>query len=251
MKMNYVRFGKGKKTMLLLPGLSLKPVCPSLDAIKQAYDLFARDYTVYLFDRREDIEEGYSLKQMALDTLKKVKELGLKDLYLYGVSQGGMIAQIMAIEEPSIIHKLALCSTCSRLKDTRVLEEWSRSALENDIPSLIENFAEKVYSPTFYEQYKEMIFSAYSDLSKQELRHFKILSEAIRDYDLCEMLQRVNIPTLVLGSRKDQIIPVEEMEETARLLKAKSYFYEGYSHAVYDEASDLKEKIYDFFQEGN
>ena len=37
------------------------------------------------------------------------------------------------------------------------------------------------------------------------------------------------------------------MKETSDILGCESYFYEGYSHAVYDEAKDIKEKIFDFF----
>ena len=36
-------------------------------------------------------------------------------------------------------------------------------------------------------------------------------------------------------------------KETVDLLNCETYFYEGYSHKVYEEAPDFKEMVYNFF----
>ncbi len=50
--MDYIRFGSGRKTLVILPGLSVQSVIPAAADIEKQYDLFKKDYTVYLFDRR-------------------------------------------------------------------------------------------------------------------------------------------------------------------------------------------------------
>ena len=87
-EMRYFRFGEGTKNMVILPGLSLQDLMPMADTIADAYSLFTEDFTVWFFDRRTDIPEGYTIEAMAEDTARAMKKLGLKDIYLFGVSQG-------------------------------------------------------------------------------------------------------------------------------------------------------------------
>ena len=246
MKMNYMQFGNGLRTMLILPGLSVRPVCPLAESIAAAYDIFSGDFTVYLFDRREDVPQDYSLEQMADDTVEKIRELGLNDLYLYGVSQGGMIAQIIALKYPELIRKLALASTCSYIEEGTV-NEWAEASGKHDLEGLLKGFVTGVYGDAYYEQYKEAIFAAYGDLSEEEMDYFAILASAVNDFDIRKEADKINVPVFLTGSRDDRVIPIASMEESARLLKAESYFFEGYSHAVYDEAEELKTRVYDFF----
>ena len=50
--------------MVILPGLSVQSVMGSSDAVVQAYNQFVDEYTVYLFDRRKDVPDSYSLADM-------------------------------------------------------------------------------------------------------------------------------------------------------------------------------------------
>lgn len=244
--MNYIKFGEGDRTMVILPGLSVRPVCPLADSIAAAYAVFSKDFTVYLFDRREDIPEVYSLEQMADDTVTKIRELGLKDLYLYGVSQGGMIAQIITVKNPELVRKLALASTCSYLEEGTV-NKWAEAAERHDLESLLKGFVTKVYGEAYYEQYRDAVFAAYGDLTEKEMDHFAILASAVNGFDLRKQVKKITVPVYLTGSKNDSVIPISVMEESAKLLKAESFFFEGYSHAVYDEAEELKTKVYDFF----
>lgn len=65
MEMNYIKFGKGNKIMVILPGLSLKPVCNDSEAVINAYKMFEDDFTVYLFDCRSDVDKNYTVYDMA------------------------------------------------------------------------------------------------------------------------------------------------------------------------------------------
>ncbi len=55
--------------------------------------------------------EEYSVYDMAEDTEKAMDELGLAGAIIYGVSQGGMIAQVIALKRPDLVSRLVLCST--------------------------------------------------------------------------------------------------------------------------------------------
>ena len=44
----------------------------------------AKEYTVYLFDRRDEVYEGITVKDMAMDIAAAMDELGLKNADVFG-----------------------------------------------------------------------------------------------------------------------------------------------------------------------
>ena len=248
MEMNYIQFGKGDRTMVILPGLSLKPIADSAKSVKTAYKCFNNDYTVYLFDRRSDIGEEYDIAQMAEDTLAKIDELGLKDIYLFGVSQGGMIAQMIALKRPDLIKKMVLASTASHFDD-RKAEDWIALAEEKDAKKLVQTFSKLIYSPATYRKFKPFLALMYKDMNEEDLRKFAVYAKGCLGFDVSDKANEIQIPTLILGSIKDQVIAPKEMIFLhEQLPDSEIYLYEDYSHAVYDEADDFKERIMNFFQ---
>lgn len=107
-EMEYAKFGDGPKTFIIIPGLSLKNVLNSASSVEVGYKIFKQDYTCYLFDRIKNPPEVYPISQMAEDLAETLKVLGIKDADVFGSSQGGMVAQYMAINHPELIRKLVL-----------------------------------------------------------------------------------------------------------------------------------------------
>mgnify|MGYP000509005964 FL=1 len=54
--MKHIVFGSGTKNFVILPGLSVHSVMGLADAIAEAYKDFCEEYTVYVFDRAENIQ---------------------------------------------------------------------------------------------------------------------------------------------------------------------------------------------------
>ena len=53
--MDYIKFGHGSNTLVILPGLSVQSVMLLADAVADAYDCMTNDFTIYLFDRRKNL----------------------------------------------------------------------------------------------------------------------------------------------------------------------------------------------------
>ena len=49
------------------------------------------------------------------------------------------------------------------------------------------------------------------------------------------------------GAKKDKIVTAEASLEIAQRLGSELVLYEEYGHAVYEEAKDFNQCIYDFF----
>ena len=113
--------------LLIIAGVSLCGLEGQGNAIAEAYKGFAEEYTVYLIDRKKEIPDGYSVQQMAEDTCRILGEVGIEKMYLYGVSQGGMIAQCIAAYHPEIVEKMVICSSQCRATNTakEVIGKWA------------------------------------------------------------------------------------------------------------------------------
>ena len=124
--MDYFQFGQGEDVFVILPGLSVQSVMGFADAVADAYKLLSDDYTIYVFDRRKELPTDYSVYDMARDTAEAFKALGLNRINLFGASQGGMIAMVIAVEHPELVQKLILGSTSACVEDTQMqtIEKW-------------------------------------------------------------------------------------------------------------------------------
>lgn len=229
-------------------GVSLTGLEGQGEAVAEAYQLFSAQYSVYLFERKKTLKEGYRVEDMAEDISRAMELLHLDSAYVYGVSQGGMIAQVLAIRYPEKVKKLVLCSTMSRPTKTmeRVAKTWLELAGKQDVVALNRNFFQVVYSTSFLESVKSLLPSLEKAGSAEDCARFCILVKALLHFDVYEQLGQIKCPVLVLGDKKDRTIGVEGSYEIMEKLGCPGHIYDQYSHAVYDEASDIKGKIVAF-----
>ena len=158
--MRYVSFGRGRKNLILLPGLSdgLATVQGKALLLAPPYRMFFDRYTVYMFSRKDVMPEGYSIRDMAEDQTEAMKKLGIGKASVMGVSQGGMIAQVLAADHPELIDRLILAVTAPRT-DSLIEEnvrKWIGFASRGDHKALMTDTAEKSYSERYLKQYRKL-----------------------------------------------------------------------------------------------
>ena len=247
--MNYFRFGNGSRTMVILPGLSVQSVMSSADLIADAYKIFAEEYTVYVFDRRNEVGEGYTLREMARDTAEAFKVLGLQDICLFGASQGGMMALAIAIEHPELISKMVLGSTAARVNEQmkETVSQWIGYASEGDAEKLYLAFGEKIYPEAVYNAGIELLKETAATVTPEELKRFVIMASSMEGYDVADRLNEVKCPVLILSALDDAAMGPEAGEILTAIPDSKLYVYDGFGHAAFDTAPDYKERMYRFF----
>ena len=253
-KMRYFTFGEGTKDMVILPGLSIIPVMESAKAVADAYAMFGKEYRVWVFERRENLPDEYSVEEMANDTAKIMKSLNIKDACIFGTSQGGMMAQVIAIRYPELVRKMILASTCAdtaSLDGESAIGEWIDLAEKKKIHELNRSLAEKIYAPETVRRFKEVFDGMEEAITEERLARFLILARGIKEFNISGSLNAIRCPVLVLGSVDDKVIDSALMEKLAEEAGAQIYLYKGYGHAVYDEAPDFKERIMEFFRAEN
>ena len=253
-EMDYFRFGSGPDLLVIIPGLSIRSVLLSAEAVADEYSIFERDYTVYLFDRRTDMPENYSTFEMAMDTSDAMKALGLYDVCLFGASQGGMIAMLIAAMRQELVKKLALASSASfTTKDAEtVIHRWIDYAESGDGVGLFLNFGEMVYPRSLFDKYRDIFAEEGKKITREELSRFQKAAKGLIKFDARKEIRSIKCPVLIISSSDDAVIGAESVNALARQIgngfQSELILYEGFGHAVYDTAPDCRERLFKFFR---
>jgi len=145
--MNVIKFGNGKKNLAVLSGVSLCGLEGMGEQLESALAEFSSDFTVYVFDRKKVLPACYTMEQMADDIYNCLCQLGVKKTSVYGASQGGMFAQILAVKHPEMVQNLVLCSTAAKIDaGGKVFSDWGKAARAHDVVKLNSLFLDYVYS---------------------------------------------------------------------------------------------------------
>lgn len=250
-EMHYVSFGYGNKKLILLPGLSdgLTTVKGKALLLANFYRLFFKKYTVYMFSRKNDMPESYSIRDMAHDQAKAMKMLGINKAAVVGVSQGGMIAQYLAIDYPNMVEKLVLvvAAPCSNDRTEKCLKKWISFAKKGNHEALMIDTIEKSYSIQKLKQYRKL-YPIIGFIGKpSNYDRFLINANAILHFDASQEIKTISCPTLIIGGEKDKIVGIQasyDMKE--QIPNSILYIYHKLGHASFAEANDFNQRILNF-----
>lgn len=249
--MDYIRFGAGKRTLVMLPGVGdgLKTVKGMALPFAMLYRRLTRDFTVYVFSRRENLPAHMTTREMAEDMNSAMEILGLKHAAVVGVSQGGMIAQWLAINHPDKVEKLVLTVTLCRPNDTirSAISLWTDMAKKGDYAGIMLDTAERSYSEKRLKAAR-IEYRLLGSLGKpKSFDRFLTQTESCITHNTYEELPCISCPTLVIGGNLDQIVTGQASEEIAERIPGSTlYLYKGLSHGLYEEAPDFLTRIAEF-----
>ncbi|MFW5783547.1 MAG: alpha/beta fold hydrolase [Spirochaetota bacterium] len=193
-------------------------------------------------------------REMAADYAALLRNIGMENgsLDLWGVSQGGMISQWLAIDHGELLHRL--CLTVTVAGATEALREavgrWMELAREDRYGPLMRDTMRATYTPKHLRRYA--IAMPFLGLFGKpgSFRRFLIQAQACLDHDARDSVGSIRTPTLVLGGGADGVVGPGTSEELARLIpNARLELYPELGHGAFDEAKDATPKIVSFFEE--
>ena len=250
-QMTYITFGRGSKPLVMIHGLSTRSIKGAAVSLAYMYRIFASGYKVYLFDRREDISEDVTVRDLAADIGTAMDVLKITNADVFGVSQGGMIAQYLAIDRPELVNKLVLAVTLSKSNNTAkaVVNRWIELTELGDVKALVMDMAEKMYSDAYIKRYR-LFMPLLTILQKpKDAGRFIALAKSCLTCNAYEELDKIRCPIFVIGGKQDKVVTGEASEEIAKRTNCEIYMYENLGHAAYEEAKDFNSRVYQFLQE--
>ena len=250
---DYVRFGSGERVLIMLPGLGdgLQTVKGTALPMALMYRKLAKDFTIYMFSRKNDLPEGHTTRDMAYDLAEAMEALGIEKASVLGVSMGGMIAQHLAIDHPEKIEKLILLVTAPRPNPllTESVGEWLAQAKQGDHTALMESNVRRIYSESYYRKNKWLIPIMGKLTKPRSYRRFLVQAQACLTHDAWEDLPKISAPTFVIGGEQDRCLGGDASRElAARIPNAKLHMYPQWGHGLYEEAKDFMGLVLSFLR---
>lgn len=248
---NYISFGTGERNLIIIPGLGdgLKTVKGLALPFSIMYKMFAKRFKVYVFSRKNDLVDDYNTEDMANDIKNILDKINVDKASVVGVSQGGMIAQYIAINYPELVEKLVLVVTLSKQNEivNERVNKWIKYAENNNYKDLFIDTMENSYQDETLNKYRK-IYPVLTRVGKpKDFNRFLIEAKACLTHNAYKKLSKIKCPTLIIGGGKDNIVGVEASREIHEKIKNSELFiYDDYGHGVYEEAKDFNKRVYDF-----
>ncbi len=200
-----------------------------------------------------DIPPGeLTMRIMADDAVSLLRELGIGQAHVLGISMGGNIAQELVLNYPQMVQGLVLgCTNCGPMHSVPQSAEtmaslgplWSAPPDERT-----RLFMSALVSPEFRESDREFMDEMIELHRGTSPQAFGRQFGAIASFDSYERLPQIAAPTLIIHGDKDIIIPVENAGVLReRIRGAQAEIVPGVGHQFFwEKPAESAEAIVEF-----
>ncbi len=182
----------------------------NFDMWQSQVDALATRFRVLRYDlrgqgRTEATPGPYAIDQFADDIYVLAKYLGILQVQFVGLSFGGLIGQQLALAYPDFVKSLTLCDTGSRFPPREIWNERIDIASSQGMSGLVEPTLARWFpnpppgnSDAILGAVRRMIADTPAD-------GFIDCCRTLRDTDLSDRLEDVDVPTLVIYGSEDPV----------------------------------------------
>jgi len=253
----YSTHGEGEPCVLIHGYMMVK------EAWEQQVDGLSSHFRVITFDNRGVGDStvpsrDFSIADMAADTVGLLDALDIDSTHIFGISMGGLIAQIIALDYPDRVRKVALgCTTHGGKHAVQPAKEVFEFLAANADPTktpeeIVRNKVPVVFSEWFIREQPERL----EELIQRGIQYFPTPEgisgqmKAMSVFNVKRRLHEIRCPVLAITGEEDKIIPAENSNLLAEGIPgAKSIILKDAAHAFYQERPDEVNKILiDFFK---
>ena len=250
---DYVTFGTGNQPLVIIPGLGdgLQTVKGMAMPFSITYRILADRYKIYVFSRINELRQGYTTRDMAADVAEAMETLNLDAAYVMGISQGGMIAQWLAVDFPERVQRLILAVTTakpSQLARERI-ENWQKLSQSGNFKHLMLDIAKHSYTQKSYQKWRLLynvmgIFGRIKDKQRIDIQSVSCLK-----HDSLDFLEKINCPTLIIGAEKDDVLGVDGSFGLHHHIRGSQLIIlPGCGHALYEQNKDFQKRVLVFLE---
>ncbi len=160
----------------------------------------------------------YTLQAFAADVAGLLSALQVAPAHVVGLSLGGMVAQILALDHAAAVRSLVLADTNSTLpaEGRPAMVERGEAARRGGMASVLETTITRWFSEGFLES--EVVARCRQRLLSDSVTGWAATWRAISELGTEPRLKEITVPTLVLTGEKDVAAPVARARAMAALI---------------------------------
>lgn len=235
--------------------------------VKESWGLqvaeLARHFKIITFDNRgvgeTTIPAGpFTIADMAADTVGLMDALGIDSSHVFGVSMGGLIAQILALDYPGRVKKIALgCTTHGgrhAVQPEKEVMELLAKAGDPKIPAeeAIRIRVPIIFSKRFIQEEPEKL----EEFVRLSLKYWPTPEGAagqmgaLSVFNVKRRLDEISCPVLVITGSEDRMMPPENSRLLAEGIPgARLHMVEAAGHDFFHERpEEVNRVLIDFFK---
>ena len=250
---DYVTFGTGKRPLIIIPGLGdgLQTVKGMAMPLSITYRILAERYKIYVFSRINELRQGYITRDMAADVAEAMEALNLDTAYVMGISQGGMIAQWLAVDFTEKVQRLILAVTTakpSQLARERI-EHWQKLSQSGNFKHLMLDIAKHSYTQKSYQKWS-LLYNVMGNFGRiKDKQRIDIQSVSCLKHDSLDFLKKINCPTFIIGAEKDDVLGVDGSLGLHQHIKdSQLTILPECGHALYEQNKDFQKRVLVFLE---
>jgi pimeloyl-ACP methyl ester carboxylesterase len=234
--------------------------------VKESWELqvapLAEHFRVITFDNRGVGEttlpsQRFTIAEMAADTVGLMDALGIDSAHIFGVSMGGLIAQLLALDYPDRVKKVALgCTTHGGRQAVQPQKEVMQLLAKASDPSIPVEESVRLRLPTIVserfireepERLEEFVRSSVQYWPTPEGAAGQM--GALSVFNVKKRLGEIRCPILVITGAEDRMMPAENSRLLAEGIGgAEQYTVEEAGHSFFFEKPDeVNGVLIDFF----
>ncbi|MHB0870030.1 MAG: alpha/beta fold hydrolase [Chloroflexota bacterium] len=181
-----------------------------------------------------------SLRGMAEELHSFLQSRQLPPAHLVGLSIGGMVAQVLAVEHPSDVASLLLCDTICEVAPglVGVLEQRARTVEEMGMAAAARPTVDRWFAPGFEAAHPEVVRVVEELLLAADPMVNAQCWRAIGHLDVLDRLSSVRVPSLVVTGEFDTSIAPGSGDRLASLLGSTHHQMAGCAHMAPIEAPE-------------
>ncbi len=247
--------GDGPETALLIQGLGARAADwgPSLPGA------LAERFRVVMFDNRgtgssDKPREAWTLEDMAEDALAVLDAVGAERVHVLGVSMGGMIAQLVALDRADRVDRLVLLSTNAGGPSVvrpgpevmSVFQPPRGTPPEEIMRHALALIGAPGWAASHPAEVEELVRISVEEPTPKYA--FTAQLQALLSSDRSERIRNITCPTLVVHGDVDPLIPVDNGRLLAeRIPDAQLEILPGVGHmAMWEAPAKLSQVVVDF-----
>lgn len=165
----------------------------------------------------------YSIELLAQDAAALIEVLGVGPVHFVGLSMGGMIAQYLGANYPTLIRSLALCDTASEMPPRAMWADRLQIAQTLGIAGLVDGTIKRWFNPGFIERAPKEIELVRAMILGTDVQGYTGCASAVRDMAQTTMLLKIQAPTLVLTGRQDPACTVDQATVLHKIIDHSKY----------------------------